>query len=448
MSKRKSARLATRVRAAARRTLRAASAGEMWKNALIVLLTASAVFLSTRTGLFDLSPAASSGGSAAALETGALPVDGAVGYTAAAEPFTIVVTPEVGSHYAAIYDQEALDALYSQFSAALGEALGSSGEPEAVEEAEWREALRGDGIYFDFYSDQPLSVLAGWLGTAISGGAANHTARRICLSGEDGRVVLYYIRAREGEGTAYRCSTALSWSVLEDSAEEYLPNGAEYNFELDRSWELVDPYAVILAQQPAVRSVSARAPELSDGEKETLLSVLGMNSYLAEAYTETDGTEVWIEGNDTLRLDPNGVSTFTRTGFVDGGETLSAAQMIEYVRSMLEGTVGSRCGDGRLYLSYIAYDPETEEYTLRFEYRVEGLTVTLGAGLTAARIVFKGREISDATLVFREYALGEGTEKPLPPVQAAAVVQSLGGGEPVLSYVDDFNTVSASWLIK
>lgn len=126
---------------------------------------------------------------------------------------------------------------------------------------------------------------------------------------------------------------------------------------------------------------------------------------------------------------------------------MSAARMIETVRSMLQSTLGARSGDAEIYLSYIALDTETGLYTLRFEYRVNGLTVSLGAGLSAANVIMRGSVIMEAKMVFREYHEGDAAEKPLPPLQAFAIVQAEGGGEPRLTYLDDLESVRASWII-
>ena len=69
-------------------------------------------------------------------------------YSAAAEPMSVVVTPENGVHASAMYESRELEEYYNRYSAPLAEALGSAGEPEAVTVEEGESALRGPGVYF------------------------------------------------------------------------------------------------------------------------------------------------------------------------------------------------------------------------------------------------------------------------------------------------------------
>ena len=99
------------------------------------------------------------------------------GYAPAAAPYCIVLTPEDGAHCAVMYNGEELAETYGRFSAMLGEALGSSFGAEAVTEDDWRAALGGQGVYFDFYNDFLLSTYAIWLGTTMTGDSSGHRGR-------------------------------------------------------------------------------------------------------------------------------------------------------------------------------------------------------------------------------------------------------------------------------
>lgn len=48
-------------------------------------------------------------------------------YSAAAEPMSVVVTPENGVHASAMYESRELEEYYNRYSAPLAEALGSAG---------------------------------------------------------------------------------------------------------------------------------------------------------------------------------------------------------------------------------------------------------------------------------------------------------------------------------
>lgn len=419
---------------------------EAGKSVLIALLILSALIFSVKIGLFSglnnsdvFEGVLSLGSESAGTESGGA-------YPSAASPFCIVITPADGGHYTAMYDDEALSAAYERFSNSLGEALGSAGEPEAVTEAEWEAALSGCGIYYDFFSDQSLSVLAGWLYTSVSGDTALHTARRICLAADDSGVSLYYIRVRDG--VAYRCDTALSYSLLCREIEDYPPDGSMFNYEMKSPFDLVDPYTVILPAQLAISSVIAGNPIDIGAAGEEMLSAFGMSRLLAYPYTEADGAEIFVEGDDTLRIEANGILTYSGTATAEEQTVLRPAQAIETARLLCEATLGARCGEASLHLSYIGSVSSSNEYLLRFDYTLNGIPVGFADGSSAAEIMLSGSKIVSAKMIFREYTGSDTMERPLPSLQAAAVVQASGGGEPRLTYVDNMDSVTADWIIQ
>lgn len=410
------------------------------QNLVIVLLLISTAALVAETGVLDLS------GRLGTADQGQAGLDQLTAYTAAARPFCMVLTPESGLHSAIMYEAEALELAYERYSTALAEALGSSGEPEPISDEQWQAALHGPGIYFDYYGDFQLSILAIWLGTQMNGEASGHTARRLCLAIEDERVWLYYVRER-GEGGMYRCATALPASELASRVSESMPNGAEYNFEQDSPFADIDPYMVLLGD--GVRLESAKASNsLHTADTDAIMSRLGMNSYLALSYPESDGGTVKIEGEATLRLGSDGELRYTRRVQEDEDVArLSPSDAIELGRQLVEGTAGSCAGDAELWLSYIYFDRETQYYTLCFDYVLAGVPVSISGRENAVELSVYGGSVVSATMLFRSYELGGGRETPYPCRIAATLVQSQGGGEPRLCYVDRLEGVSAEWRI-
>lgn len=372
------------------------------------------------------------------------PNGGGSSYGAAAEPMCVVVTPEYGVHSAAMYDGRALEEYYTLYSSALAEALGSAGEPQEVGESDWRSALSGTGVYFDYYTDCQLSSLAIWLGSEMNSTAALHTARRLCLSLEGGEVVLYYLRERSN--TVYSCTTELSYSELETRISEASPNGAQFAFERSELPD-VDDYAVITSGEINVRTVSG-TNQLSSSMAESLMTAFGINSNLAQGYYEADGTGVFLEGMVTLRLGTNGQLRFTNRDEVsDDAAALSPSDAVELTRRLLDDTVGLENGVASLRLSYISYDRDAQEYTLRYDYAVDGLPVSLHGRDCAAEFKLTGDVVTYADILFRSYGYTGGTQRPLPAALNAAAVQAEGGGEPRLVYVDNYSDVSAEWIV-
>ena len=408
----------------------------LFQNALIAALTASAVLLVSALGV-DSGITAYSG---AVRGQAPEPV-----YSAAAEPMTIVVTPEQGVHSAAMYDARSLEEYYALYSAALAEALGSAGEPVEVGEADWRSALEGRGVYFDYQTDCQLSSFAIWLGSEMQSEAATHSARRLCLSLEGGEVTLYYLR--EKYGTWWRCSTELNYTALMERVISAEPNGAGFVFEFENEYEGVDPYAVLPDGSISVRSVTGENA-LERGREAELMNVFGMNSNLAQGYTEADGTDVYLEGSATMRLGANGVLRYTnRPDEPAAGPDLSPTDAVELTQRMLLQTVGGQSGVASLRLSYIFLDTSTHEYTVRYDYETDGLPVVLRGRECAAEFTLRSTTVTSAEIVFRSYGYTGGSETPLPAALAAVTAQTLGGGEPRLVYTDAYDSVTADWII-
>ncbi len=418
---------------------------EWLKTAGIVLLSISALFLLSQTQLFspvlwqhteEPGTQAESGE-----ETGGPPQ--------AARPLMMAMTDPGGARYAVGYDAAAVSELYERFSAALGEALGSSEEPEAVSEETWREALSANSLYFDFGSGLRLDVLSSWLGTEMQSEAAWATARRLCLVADE-NAALYYID--ESDGAFYCCATALTGTSISSRMDE-TGCAASFAWELGADFDTVEPYFLILEELRQVEVLSIRNPFYAGLSAQELLTTFEINSFLAQNYPEADGTVVYVEGERTLRVGTDGTVTFSQTGG-DGlavaapGETPTAAEVAEAAFSLARSTVGAWCGAAELYLTSLDYNWESRSYSLSFSYFVNGIEVSLPGSSGAAEVEVEGGQITSVRLTFREYTITESALTPLPALLEAAVVQASGGGDPILCYEEDGETAQVRWDVR
>ena len=321
------------------------------QDLVIIALTVSALLMAGSGGMLGLSEGLPAGVLGSQTEQG---YGEQKGYTAAAEPLSMMLTPESGAHCGIMYSGQELQSAYERYSATLAEALGSSGEPEEISEEAWRSALNETGVFFDFYCDFQLSSLAIWLGTDISGSAAGHTARRICIYLDEGQVWLSYIRSRDSGGF-YRCSTSVSASEFAARVDESLPNGAEYAFELSPSYDALDPYTVLVQGTIRLDMLSSENSLRYAGDEE-LFAAFGLNSLLASTYPESDGTQVSVEGEATLRLGFDGVLRYTNRSALEGSSPISPSDAVELTRRILAGSAGLESGVAELRLSYIYLD--------------------------------------------------------------------------------------------
>jgi len=415
------------------------------KDLAIALLLVSAVYLFYRTVFYEAPSSTALFGGGQTAQSIASP-----GGSAAlnAKPVYVAATGSGGAHTAAKYGSEARDKLLSQFSASLGEALGSAGSPKEVTADEWRSALRGSGVFYDYLYPQPLSDVASSLGTAAKGGAASDMARRLCLSVSGDSVRLYYISA-ENDGV-YRCTTAVSAATLAAKLGDYQSCKAKFAFESGSDYAALDPYFLFSGEETKLTSVTAANPLTEGGELSKLFGVFGMSSRSSEGYIEKGGTVVYVEGSKSLRVDNTGSVLFSVTDSsgvaIQGGSELTAAEIASACAQIVNGTIGETSGAASLVLRSCKADSATGDVSVEFAYMIGGVPVTLADG-TAAVFTVKDGMITRAELCFRKYTLTGDTLTALPEAQAAVITQN-GGGEPVLTYDDRSDGVSASWIVQ
>lgn len=422
------------------------------KNVIIALLIISTLLLGRETGVF--SDAISLGGESAQNPNSGQGEDssGLDGIQQAGWPFSMSVniTDEASglARYGVKYDSDNVSEVYERFSATLGEALGSSGEPEQVTRTQWEYALSLDGVFFDYLNPMPLSLIAQWLGTSISSGASEHSARRFCLALQGSNITLFYHCTLDGE--YYRCDTALDGTSTPGRLMEFQPNGSAFAFEKGKNYSTLDPDVLFVGNIPLMYDLLVRNPVRVSMQTGDMLDIFGMSSHVAGQYTEADDTIVCVEGDLSLRISTGGQVSFKDSSGegikgISAGANPRQAEVVELARAFAQGSVGAFSGEARLCITGLDQS-EDGGYTVRFGYAVHGLPVYLPGGASAAEITVNGGVITHAVLVFREYGFSEQVSKPLPEAQAAVAVQGGNGDEPLLVYVESGSEATPKWI--
>ncbi len=429
---------------------------ELAKDALIVLLSCSALWLAARTpltaplrGLFqEESPQVVYGqNQAGSRDSGALPMamaanlPGGMGSPEGAE----------GTRYGVCYDQAACQELFQKVAGSLAETLSSAEAPEAVSREEWEKALTARlGVYMDFQGEIPLPVLVGWL----SGGESELTAsvRRLVLTQWEGGTDVYY--RDEGDGGFYRCRSEVADSFsLAEALAGLTDNGAFFAFESELYAGLA-PDTLLLPDAPAPAVYSASNPmNAGQGTLEALVRDLGFSLNSTSFYSTDE--QVARSGDDSVRLSSRGVAQYQyegRTG--DGlfpvlrqGEAGTLFDRVETCRQIALSAMGSRCGEARLYL--LSITERTEGLEIDFGYSLNGVPVLLDRGC-AARFLVEGDQVVQFSIYLRNYTAGDGVSLVLPPRQGAAALAARGleGEELLLTYADGGDTLTAGWSAR
>lgn len=406
---------------------------ELIKTALIAVLVVTAALLLAEAGYFDKLITSSSAQTDAAVSEGY----GAELTRESAIPMQVIVCSGDGGRYAAAWDDDAVTGAFSRFAALLGEALGSAGESAEVSEREWRGALSCRGAVFDYGCLRRLDLLAMWLGTDAESGAGELSARRFALVEANGAVELWL---SDGGGLYRRCATAVGVQALDAALSAFTPNGAEFAYE--GGYDDIEPYTLIMSSKSSARAASAENP-MSAYDAAQLFAALGMSGYAADPYTEPDGVRVYVDGDKTLRISPDGAVTYRCNG---GGSGASAYEAVNSASELVYLTLGETCGEAQVVLTGLDYDGEADEYTVRFDYILDRCTVELADYDCAATVVVTSGVITRATLLLRSYTLTDETAELL-PMRHAAVAAAADGGELRLVYGDNGDSVTCGWAV-
>ena len=417
---------------------------ELTKTVIILLLTVSAVLLAWRTGLFsDIFQAFPVIGDVAQLVRG---TPGTPAYNAgaavkeeAARPISIVITNEQGGRFGVRNDKAVRNAVYERASSIIGEALGSASTPVQISVEQWREALSGPGVFFEYITPVRLSVLDGWLGSRMPYSAEDAEIRRIFVSFGEERNRIYF--QEHYSGLFFGADTASAAGKAQELAM-YLPNGAMFAFETQLRGSENAPYMLIMpgVYYPDVRSASAGSREEM---LESALVVFGHRNEVVPTYPS--GDELVSAGTQfNIRVHPDGTVVYRRTdGFVAEAEMpeLSLGEMIEKARAIVSASVGAKAGDAEVAFEAIEYSSGV--YSVYFGYYIAGGRVYLYGDRHAAVISFSSGTISEAELNFRNFTFTNTYTRLLPEKQALAAA----GGEFILNHSDIGQEILApSWV--
>ena len=417
---------------------------EWMKTALILLLTTSALFLGWRTGLFnDFFRSITLFGSVADLMRGTAGTAEFNGEQVkeAARPIVIAITNGEGERFGTKYDTDARNAAYDRTSSIIAEALGSAAMPKEISEAEWREALAGQGVFFEYVAPVSLSVLNGWLGSRMPDAWSDFSLRRIFVVFGQDRSRIYF---QDYESGLFYGTDTASAAGKAQGLEVYSPNGAAFAFELGVPGAENAPYMLIMrgSAHSYIRAAPAGgAAELCD----ITLHALGHSNETYTSLPEGDGAVRFVGTHFTIRVDPHGRVTYRRTDWPPDETQLrsfSEAHMIERARIVVDDTIGTLCGDAEVLFESTDFEFEGTG-SVFFGYYMAGGRVHLHEDGYAARVTFSEGAISDVELNFRMFTFSGEYVRLLPERQALAAAD----GEFMLSYFETgAETLLPSWV--
>ena len=315
----------------------------------------------------------------------------------------------------------------------LGEALGSANGAAVIREAEFLNALLGEGMYFDFTAVLPAEILAALLGVSMPDELLSGVRRMLLAPVGEDAVVFY---AQDGAGRSWRFFTAVSGAELADFLAVRGGSAAEFAFMLGGAYDRLAPCTLILSE--SAPRVSLAASSALAGSEDTILRRAEFNAHTENRFTESSGTVIVREASSALYLRPDGSVDYLGGAVTpdsiyyvacEGGsptlaEAAAAAQ--ELAVTLLQGLLG----DAALYLSGAELDGGRAE--LRFDLMVNGTPLRRADGAHAAVVTVEGRYITAFTLNARCYTAQESAPLLLPFALSAAIARIYPGAEEVL----------------
>lgn len=314
--------------------------------------------------------------------------------------------------------------LFSEISPLLSEALGSVGDIEPMDRADFIEMLGGQGIYLAFTFPVPFYNLQYFV-AGETGLSSEQAASVLLLTTDGGRGRLaFYDGAAE---KWYSAETAAGNDRLAAICGGYETSNAFFASGAD-GYHMLAPWEPVWAEAPSYPTYSVSSPDFTaEGViSRELLQTFSVNPFLARVYKTTGGDIVYVEGYTSLQFSKNGYAAYSSTG--EQGISLElppgapqkelpamSAQSVSRLLRDIYSAASCRCD---LSLADISSAPGGG-YVMSFERMEGGAFITENDGYTAVVTVRDG-SIVEMRLHMRNYT--EGQPRALLPYDLAVAL--------------------------
>lgn len=419
---------------------------DVLQNIAITLLSVSAVLLFIQTQSYMLLP--DDGFVGSFFQSGTAGTESPSQETVAAlsAPVQIVVSGTYGRYGDIALSTADADRFGRLLAPLLSEALGSKQSFSPCTQTDFLSALSRASVYYDFLQPLPLSVLSMLVGLQGSSDDSGVLARYVVISELDSTVSLLIW---DGADSFLRCETGVKSSRLQDVISSYELGNAAFAFDLVQSdpvFEDISPCSLFVSPMPQFQTLNVSARE---DDTSSLLSALGFNPYANTRYTESNGTEVVMEGDQTLRISADGQLRYQSGArsslFIADSDSPTLDEAVQGAWELLQTVISGHLGSAVPYLSQVTQSGDTT--VLRFGFHVDGTPVRFLDDAPAAEIRLQGSAVTSLSVTLRSYALSGDSASPLPLRQAAAIAALEPGKDLSLAYVDDGgSTCELTWL--
>lgn len=334
------------------------------------------------------------------------------------------------------FSVNAKDPIFSDLTAAankiLASTLSASDDLTHVDREEWYSALTAKSVYLSYPVDYEAGLFAQFLGVKNHKLPSNiRTISKIVISTtapaavylEDSATSQYY-RLFAESSTEPLLELISTYQAQNDtgSTESSIIN---YSFDLrfDQAFggqkAILSPMIPIYSNPQNAALLSISNPLLNeDGSRDEavidrILKVFSINPTNARRYTEADGTIVFVENNGILKIDTNGLLSYTAKGTGTRlSRNASTYNTVSEIADLVDSVSNAVLSERNLYVS----SPLTENtQTVTFDYLAEGLPVQLKNNITGHAVTVEtenGRLLRYEQLLRRYTPAGMSVETP------------------------------------
>lgn len=366
-------------------------------------------------------------------------------------PFAISYRNEKG-YFGAAYHGESVNRLYQKTVAILREALSTVSDVDACIEKDWQTALRAKGILYDFEGVVPLAALA--LQTGAENADRFTAFGRYLLFAENN----FYIK-NPSTGECFRLQHGLNAAELRRVMDGM--SAAKCTLALEAGNRKIAPETPIFEEAISAFSVNGYNPVsfFSEEQMLSLLKVFGMNYNTCGKYTEKDGTQVYIEDLNVLKIASDGYITYSNEhGDEDAqggiiiastGDIPTQTEILQAANGMIARLSYLAGGNGATYMQNVMRQEEKATWVLRFGWSFGGIPIDRQKTGYCAEISVNGKRITGVGFYMRSYESAGSIIGVVPQKLAVAAVNGDKQGALGLRYTDGGGSgLIPHWYVK
>ncbi len=419
---------------------------ERIKTLLLTVLFVGAVFLTYSIWFYDASPSQNFMWNDEYNELSSVMIEER---TSAVIPFAISYR-KGEARFGAAYHYGSVNGIYEKITQTLRYVLNTATTFSSCSEDTWYAALSGNGILIDYEGDAPLCAIADSI-NAENGDRYVQSARYILLSPEG----LYIKNSSTGETHIARHELSESNILtLIDSM-----SAAKCTLALDTDNEKVKPETMLFDGKISTFTLngSSAVASLDEMQMIAFLKIFGMNYNTCGKHIEKDGTRVYIEDLNVLKVFTDGYveyageykenDNFGGLLISDVGTALTYSETVKAVNEIVAQLSHFTGGDGKMYLRSVVR--EGSKWSFGYGWSFGGVPIDRQETGDSAYVDIESNRIMRMGFYMRKYENGGSIVYPIPQKLAIASVTDGSESDFSLRYTDGVvSGIEAQWYTK